>query len=62
MENKVEKQDIFFLAKTAKKKRKIPCGGTTAKKFIQGLTKDFCTDLQQTEKNRLHQLPTESTP
>ena len=26
------------------------------KKFVQGLTKDFCTELKETEKNHLHQL------
>ena len=29
------------------------------KKFIQGITKDFCTKLKETEKEHLHQLRTE---
>ena len=29
------------------------------KKFIQGITKDFCTKLKETEKEHLHQLWTE---
>ena len=29
------------------------------KKFIQGITKDFCTELKETEKKRLHQLQLE---
>ena len=29
------------------------------KKFIEGITKDFCTKLKETEKEHLHQLPME---
>ena len=29
------------------------------KKFIQGITKDFCTKLKETEKEHLHQLQIE---
>lgn len=52
------KQNHLLLTKMATKEentKNLPFG----QKSIQGLIKDFCTNLKQTERNHIQQLKTE---
>ena len=63
LENKDYKNKVIsFWQKWQKRKQKYndpPIWWDNGKKFIQGLTQDFCTELKQTETEQLHQLQLE---
>ena len=49
-------KELSFGKKRKKKKKEPTVWWDNGKKFIQGITKDFCTTLKETKKKHLHQL------